>query len=266
MVQMDQVDKVNQVNQRFFIKTFEDDHFIKRIWNTFARLDMMGLHVIISVQNFLCSFNYKSIVTETFSFLLNSVIFKSFNLFSTPAFKNFRYDENKSLVKNLGNFSCKTIKEVTTVRIPESRRGCMVFGFLFCILPEFILRKVILGIPAIIAFALLWMTSWVGVFIFIPLGCLLWYIIQFVGKILLVLSALVTAAVLAIGVLLVPSVYLVLMAIFELTAGGIVLIIYPLCLGLRVVLLAVIALIYYIFNAFSVIKMCCFVYQEPVPV
>ncbi len=266
---MDNIDKniMDQTahHQRFFIKTYkDDDHFVKRIWNTFARLDMQAYCMLIYVKRLLCFFKWKGIVNDSFNFLYRFVV-KTFNLFSTPEFKNFRYDENKNIVKNLYNFARKTIKKVTTVEIPKSRsKGCLVFGFLFCILPEFILRKVVLGPLMIIMFGLLWMTSWVGVFIFIPLFCLLWYIIKFVSKIILVFLTLVTTAVLAICVLLVPAMYFVFMTIFTLTVGIIVFLIYPLLLGLRVVILTVIALVYYIFRALSVIKTCCFV-EESVP-
>lgn len=256
----------NKYTDEFFLKTYKDDHFVKRIWNTFARLDTLFYYTLIDVTRHLCAFKWRDMVNESLNFLFSSIVVKAFNLFSTPEFKNFRYDENKNMVHNLYNFVRKTIKQVTTVEIPKSRsKGCLVFGFLFCILPEFILRKVVLGPLLFIALGLLWMTSWVGVFIFIPLACLLWYIIKLVSKIILVFLALVSAAVPAIGVLMVPAMYFVFMAIFALTVCGIVLLI-PLFLGLRVVILAVIALVYYIFRPFSMYKSVCFVTEVSVPV
>jgi hypothetical protein len=252
-------------HQWCFLKTYKDDHFVKRIWNAFARLDALFYYTLIDVTRRLCAFKWRGMVNDSFNFLLSSIVVKAFNLFSTPEFKIFRYDKNKNMVHNLYNLFRKTIKQVTTVEIPKSRKGCLVFGFLFFILPEFIFRKVVLGPLFFIALGLLWMTSWVGVLILIPLACLLWYIIKLVSKIILVFLALVTATVLAICVLLVPAMYFVFMAIFALTVGGIVLL-TPLFLGLRAVILTVIALVYYIFRPYSLCKSCFFVPEESVPV
>lgn len=253
-----------------FIKTFKDqNHFVKRIWNTFVRLDTLCYYKVVDVVTLLFSLKVLDMVTDSFNFFFNSIMLESFKLFSTPEFKNFRYDENKNILKNLYNFARKTTKQVTTVEVPKSRsKTCLVFGFLFCILPEFILRKVVLGPLMIIAFGLLLMTSWVGVFIFIPLFYLLWYIIKFVSKIILVFLAIVTTAVLTIGVLLIAGMYFVFMTIFMLAIGTVLFFIYPLLFGLRVTILSVIALIYYILRALSVIKTCCFVTEteESVPV
>jgi len=206
-------------------------------------------------------------VTNSFNFVFNSIMFESFKLFSTPEFKNFHYDENKNILKNLYSFSRKTIKQVTTVEIPKSRnKTCFVFGFLFCIFPEFILKKLVLGPLMFIAFGLLLMTSWVGVFIFIPLFYLLWYIIKLVSKIILVFLAIVTTTVLAVCVLLIAGMYFVFMVIFMLTIGIVMFLIYPLLFGLRVAILSVITLIYYVLRALSVIKTCCFVTEESIPV
>ena len=255
--------------QECFIKTFKDaqNHFVKRIWNTFVRLDTLCYYRLCNVVTLLCSLKVIDMVTDSFSCIFNSIMFESFKIFTTPEFKNFHYDENKNIIRNLYNFARKTTKQVTTVEIPKSKNTtCLVVGFLFCILPEFILRKVILGPLMIIAFGLLLMTSWVGVFIFIPLFYLLWYIIKFVSKISLVFLAIVTTTVLSICVLLIAGMYFIFMAIFMLTIGIVLFFIYPLLFGLRVVILSVIALIYYILRALSTVKTCCFVTEESAPV
>lgn len=255
--------------QECFIKTFKNaqNHFVKRIWNTFVRLDTLCYYRLCNVLTLLCSLKVYDMVTDSFDFIFNSIMFESFKLFSTPEFKKFHYDENKNILKNLYSFARKTIKQVTAVEVPKSRsKACLVFGFLFCILPEFILRKMVLGPLMIIAFGLLLMTSWVGVFIFIPLFYLLWYIIKFVSKLILVFLAIVTTPVLAVCVLLIAGMYFVFMTIFMLTIGVAMFLIYPLLFGLRVAILSVIALIYYVLRALSVIKTCCFVTEESVPV
>jgi len=254
--------------QECFIKTFKDqNHFVKRIWNTFVRLDTLCYYRLVDVVTLLWSLNVMNMVTDSFNFVFASILFESFKLFSTPTFKDFHYNENKNILKNLYILARKTIKQVTAVEIPKSKsKTHLVFGFLFCIFPEFILRKVVLGPLMIIAFGLLLMTSWVGVFIFIPLFYLLWYIIKFVSKSLLVFLAIVTTTILAICVLLIAGMYFVFMFIFMFSIGVVMFLIYPLLFGLRVAILSVIALIYYVLRSISVIKTCCFITEESVPV
>ena len=247
-----------------FIKTFKDaqNNFVKRIWNTFVRLDTLCYYKLCDVVTTLCSLNVIAMVTDSFNFIFNSILFDSFKLFSTPAVKDFHYDENKNILKNLYNFSRKTIKQVTMVEVPKSRnKVSLVFGFLFCILPEFILRKIVLGPLMFFALGCLLMTSWVGVFVFIPLLYFLWYVIKFMSKVILVFLAIVTTVVLAIGVLLIAGMYFIFMAIF-ISLGAVMFLFYPLLFGVRVVILSVIALIYYVLRGLSVIKQACFLADE----
>ena len=237
-----------------------ENHFVKRIWNTFFKLDALCYYRMLDVLTFLCTLEVIDIVTAALSCVFNSIMFKSFKIFSTPEFKNFHYDENKNIIKNLYNFARNTIKQVTTVKVPKSRsKTCLVFGFLFCILPEFILRKIVLGPLMIVTFGLLLMTSWVGVFIFIPLFYLLWYIIKFVSKIILVFLAITTTIILTICVFLSAGLYFVFMTVFMLTIGIVLFFIYPLLFVLRVVILSAVTVIYYVLRALSMTKSCCFI-------
>lgn len=57
--------------------------------------------------------------------------------------------------------------------------------------------------------------------------------------------------------------YFVFMTIFMLTIGTVMFFIYPLLFSES---LSVIALIYYVLRTLSIIKICCFVTEESVPV
>ena len=251
-----------------FIKTFQDaeNHFVKRIWNIFVRLDTLCYYRLCDVIAYLCSLKVFDMVTDSFSFIFHSIMFASFQLFSTPEFnKTFHYHENKDILTNLYSFSRKTIKQVAAVEVPKSRNKiCLVFGFLFYILPEFVFRKLVLAPLMFIPFGLLLMTSWVGVFVFVPLLYMMWYIIKLLSKIILVFLAIVTTAVLSICVLIIAATYFVFMTILFIIGSVIMFIIYPLLFGFRIVILSVIALVYYLLRGLSLVKTCCFVTEEHV--
>jgi hypothetical protein len=78
--------------------------------------------------------------------------------------------------------------------------------------------------------------------------------------------AIVTTTILAICVPLIAGMYFVFMFIFMFSIGVVMFLIYPLLFGLRVAILLVIALIYYVLRSISVIKTCCFITEESVPV
>jgi len=189
----------------------------------------------------------------------------SFKLFSTPAIKdlNFQYDENKNIINNLYNFSRNTIKQVTTVEVPKSKNKIsLILGFLFCIIPEFILRKILLGPLMFFALGCLLMTSWVGVFAFIPLLYFLWYVVKFVSKSVLVVLAIITTIILAVGVLLIACMYFILMTVFMFSLGAVMFLLYPILFGIRVVILIIITLIYYVLVGLSIIKKVCFLNEQ----
>ena len=90
-----------------FIKTFQDaeNHFVKRIWNIFVRLDTLCYYRLCDVIAYLCSLKVFDMVTDSFSFIFHSIMFASFQLFSTPEFnKTFHYHENKDILTNLYSF------------------------------------------------------------------------------------------------------------------------------------------------------------------
>lgn len=251
--------------QQCFIKTFKDvqNNFVKRSWNIFVRLDTLCYYRLCDVVIYLCSLNVIVMVTDSFNFLFNSVMLESFRLLATPEFKNFHYDENKDVVKNLYSFARKTIRKITTVKVPKSRsKVALVFGFLLCILPEFILRRIFLGPFMFLAFGLLLMTSWVGVFVFVPVFYILWYVIKLISNALLVFLAIITTAFLAVCVLLIACMYFVFMTIFMFSIGTVMFLVYPMLFGIRIVVLSVIAVIYYMLKGLSVIKTYCFITDD----
>jgi hypothetical protein len=258
---------MEQVYHECFIKTFKDaqNNFIKRIWNTFVRLDTLCYYKLCDVVTILCSLNVIAMVIDSFKFIFNSIMIDSFKLFSTPAIKdlNFQYDENKNIINNLYNFSRNTIKQVTTVEVPKSKNKIsLILGFLFCIIPEFILRKILLGPLMFFALGCLLMTSWVGVFAFIPLLYFLWYVVKFVSKSVLVVLAIITTIILAVGVLLIACMYFILMTVFMFSLGAVMFLLYPILFGIRVVILIIITLIYYVLVGLSIIKKVCFLNEQ----
>jgi len=251
-----------QDQEECFLKTFKNtqNHFLKRIWNTFIQLDTLCYYRLCDIITTLFSLKITKMVNESLLFVFQSIMMDSFKIFSTPDFKTFYYDDSKSIHSNLYNFTRITIKTTTTVKVPESRNKlCLVFGFIFCILPEFILRKMILGPLMLITFGFLLLTSWVGVFIFTPLLYMVRYLVKLISKIIIVFIAIVTTAVLAVSVFIIAGMYFVFMAIFMFSLGLVIFIIYPILFGIRCIIFSLVAIVYYILKMLSVVKTCCFV-------
>jgi hypothetical protein len=247
--------------QDCFIQTFKNaqDHFIKRIWNTLVKFDVICYYKLQSLIITLWTFNIFHTIQRSLNFIINSILLESFKLFKTPKFSDFSYDDNKTTLNNLYTFTRKTIKSTTTVVIPESRnRVCFIIGFICCILPEFLIRKFILAPLMFIAFGLLLLTSWVGIFIIVPVVYFAWYIVKLSIKVVTVILCIVFSCIFSIILILfVISYYLFISLLTKLVFIS-VFIVYPVLFVIRCFVLFMVTCFYYTLRTLSLIKRCCF--------
>ena len=202
-------------------------------------------------------------MSKGFEFIFNSILLESFKIFSSPSATQFVYSDSKSLIENLYGFTRKTTKRVTTIKIPQGRnKTCCIIGYIFYIIPEFILRKFILGPLLIIVFGLLLMTSWLMIFIFIPVLYLVNYVIKTVAKVITVFFAFITAISLTLCLLSGIFLYLNFVCCLLVIFGLFIFIIYPILIVLRVIILSIVTIIYYLLRLIKLSKKYCFIIEK----